>query len=549
MKIRKIFAVLLLLCILLGTFSCTVPTTENGAESESEIGAAADRLLASELSLYTVIISENISDEERTAINSLVVTVKNGFDVLLNIKTDIVEPSEKEIIIGDCDRSQSEAVLNMLRAGEHYVGFFDGKLIIGGTTAEDTVGAITAFEALISERVGDEVLFDSEADLIYNKMSFELSDLTLNGVSLTEYTILYTKENTKREKILSELIRDVVLERSGITVPVQSADKEVDGDVILVSQSSDALGENQAGFTVTENSVVLLGNTESDLFFAVQTLISRIEASTGDVQISNTETLSYKPQDVDLLKYGLTLDRITIMSYNVQNAGQGVNDVVSKYGKLATTIEFKNPDFICMQECVAGTGAAEGIRKNLTNRNSYTAIQGNKGTNAILYNSDKYTLLASEEIELGKTGDAEGSLYDRYFLWAKMQSKSSGATFVVISVHVDYTTTAGNAQFSRMLSYVEQNLKDMPVLIAGDYNIPKQQPMFDDLEAKGYEDTRDTTRSSKNATEVTYPQNNSVIDFIYERGFRTDYYEVLTQTINPSDHRPIFAECYLDLKN
>ena len=547
MKQKRFFAFLLLICMLLGAVSCTTP--RDGVDSDSDSASSAECLLASELSLYTVIIPKTVSDAERTAINSLIKTVQKNFSVLLSVKDDVTEPAEKEILIGATSRSKSVEISKMLRWGESYVGLSDGKMIVLGATEEDTVSAIEAFEELLSKRAQEDVLFDSETDLIHNKVSYDLSDMTINGVSLTEYTILYTSTNAKREKIFAELIQDVIIAKSGIIVPIQSSAKEAFGNVLIVGQSSSALGSNQAGLAATEDAVMLLGNTESDLFFAVQTLVRRLEQSTGDVQIAANETLSYTDSDLNLLGYGLTMDRISIMSYNVQNAGQGASDAVTKYGNLATMIDFKNPDFVCMQECVAGTGAAEGIRKKLTNRDSYKTLQGTKNANAILYNSNKYELLSYEEVELGKAGDAEGSLYDRHFLWAKMKSKASGAVFVVISVHVDYTEIAGNAQFSRMLAYVEQHFKGLSVLIAGDYNLPQPQPMFEELDAKGYENTHKTAKTVKNGKEVTFPKNDSVIDFIYELGFYTDYFEVMTQSINPSDHRPIFAECYLDRKN
>ena len=543
---QRILAFFLLICMLAASVSCTDPKDEKGKESESS--AASDRLTVDALSRYTVIIPETASEEEKAAVNELVIAIRKTFGVLLSLKNDKNASVEKEILIGATNRAQTEKIRKMLRSGETYVGFCDGKLVVLGTTTEDVVQAINAFAAHLSAKAGASVLFDAEKDLIYHKGSYELSDLTLNGVSFTEYTILYADANTMREKVLAELIQEVIAKRSGILVPVQSDKEAAYGNVLLVGQASNALASNQAALMATEDVVVLLGNVESDLFYATQILLQRLEASTGDVLVEATEILSYTAADLNLLEYGLTLDRVSIMSYNVQNAGQGASDIVNKYGKLATMIDFKNPDFVCMQECIGGSGAAEGIRKALTNRDSYRVIQDNRYAQAIIYNADKYTLLESGSVEIGKAGDSEGALYDRQFLWTKMQSKVSGVAFVVISVHVDYITEAGNAQFGRILSYVAEHFQGMPVMIAGDYNLPKPQPIYENLEARGYEDAGETARNSLNSSATTFPQNETNIDFIYEYGFSTEYYEVLTQSINPSDHRPIFAECVIDLK-
>ena len=545
---QRILAFFLLICMLMASVSCTDPKKKNEEATETETTSAGDRLLVGELSQYTVIIPELTSDGEKKAINELIIGIRRDFGVLLSMKDDRTAATEKEILIGATNRQQTETVRKLLRSGETYVGFCDGKLVVLGSTPEDIVKAIGAFAEHLSARAGETVLFDGETDLIYNKGTYELSDLSLNGVSLTEFTILYADANTMREKALAELIQEVIAKRSGIIVPVQSDKESAYGHVLLVGQASDALSANQAALMATEDVVVLLGNVESDLFYATQVLIRRLEASTGDVQISASEVLSYTEADLNLWEYGMTIDRVSIMSYNVQNAGQGVSDIVNKYGKIATMIDFQNPDFVCMQECVGGTGAAEGIRKALTKRDSYRVIQDNRYAQAIIYNADKYTLLESGSVDVGKAGDEEGSLYDRQFLWAKMQSKTSNVSFVVISVHVDYVESAGNAQFSRIISYVKEHFNGMPVMIAGDYNLTKSQPLHANLSANGFEDVGVTALNSKNSSASTFPQNETVIDFIYEYGFSTEYYEVMTQTINPSDHRPIFAECVIDLK-
>lgn len=544
---QRILIIFLLICVLVSSVSCNTSKKEE-ATTETEAVSVSDKLAIDTLSQYTVIIPETITDEEKAAVSELVMAIRKNFGVLLSMKDDRNAVAEKEILIGATNRAETEKIRKMLRSGETYVGFCDGKLVVLGLTTEDVLKAISAFSSHLSSKVGEPVLFDEDTDLLYNRMAYELSDMTLNGVSFTEYTILYANANTMREKIFAELIRDVIAKRSGILVPVQSDNETAYGNVLLVGQASSALSFNQAAMMATEDVVVLLGNAETDLFYATQILLQRIEATVGDVQVAASEIFSYTASDLNLWEYGVTLDRISIMSYNVQNAGQGASDIVSKYGKLATMIDFKNPDFVCMQECIGGSGAAEGIRRALTNRDSYRVIQDSRYAEAIIYNADKYDLVEYGTVEIGKAGDGDGSLYDRQFLWAKMQSKVSGVSFLVVSVHVDYVKSAGNAQFARIVDYITEHFSGIPVLIAGDYNLPKPQQIYENLEAHGYEDVGETAVNSQNSSATTFPQNETVIDFIYEYGFSTEYYEVMTQTINPSDHRPIFAECVIDLK-
>lgn len=552
MKYKKILVLLLLFCMLFVSVSCK-NNVQNNTDQNSD-ASTAGQLLASELPDYTVIIPENLSADEKTAVNALVKSVQKDFKVILNVKIDTsTEPSAKEILIGSTNRSQTETVSKTIRYGEYYVGFSDNKLVILGSTTEDTVSAIEYFADLLSKRATATVLFDGQKDLYYAQATFDVEDISINGVSLSEYTIVYTDANTKREKRFAELIQEVVVKKSGIQVPIQSSKKDVYGNVLFVGKTA-----TQSGLAASESVVEVRGKTENDLFFAVQTLVKRIsETQTGVIQVDASEQLSYTTADLNLKAYGITPDRISLMSYNTQNAGDNPYDSY-KFEKLAAMIDFNDPDFVCMQECVAGSGAADSIRNKMKHSNDYLVLRSDTtsatstSTNAILYNKTKYTLLASETVLLRKAQDGETPPYwDRYFLWARMKSKLSNATFVVICIHVDYVKEAANEEFSSMLSYVKENFEGLPVLVAGDFNLMKPELAFDYLEKQGFEDTAETAERSKNGSEKTFPQSDEkgprTIDFIYESGFSTNYFEVMTQEVNPSDHRPIYSECYIDL--
>lgn len=546
MKKIRIFAAFLLVALLFASVSCKKKST------------TGIQLTASELSEYTVIIPESLPNAAREKITAMILSIQTNFGTLLRVKDDrYTEPTEKEILVGFTNRPQTDTVKKLLRYGETYVGFQDGKLVILGSTDEDTLRAIDYFAGLVAQRKGADLLFDSVKDLRHEKKVFELPDLSLNGISLSEYTILYPNSNAKREKRFAELIRQVVMEKCGIIVPVQSDKQAAYGDILLVGGSG-----SQAGLRASEDVVEVVGNSENDLFFAVQTLVGRIEASTGEVTVGASEQLSYTTGDLDLLAYGMTTDRITIMSYNVQNAGGGAFDSTTKFPNLAAVIDTKNPDFVCMQECVNGSNAADQIRKKMKNADSYETIRSDKNAEtstamtAILFNTAKYKLLASDTVVLRKITEAEAnaepqSLWDRYFTYAKVQSKASGAVFVVIAAHVDYVEEIAYEEFVKLLAYVEEHFEGLPVLIAGDYNLMKPHETFTYLENLGYADTRETADNTKNGHVQTFPKEDRLgprtIDFIYERSLSTYYFEVITSQEEPSDHRPIYAECYIDM--
>ena len=130
-------------------------------------------------------------------------------------------------------------------------------------------------------------------------------------------------------------------------------------------------------------------------------------------------------------------------------------------------------------------------------------------------------------------------------MWTKFRSNATGAEFIVLSVHIDYVKAANAAQLKLIMDYMETNFEGLPAVLLGDYNLEKKALDVASMEKAGYVDCCETATVAVNATVPTFPGNNSIIDFIFAKGMTSEYYETLTSEINPSDHRPIYAELYI----
>ena len=80
----------------------------------------------------------------------------------------------------------------------------------------------------------------------------------------------------------------------------------------------------------------------------------------------------------------------------------------------------------------------------------------------------------------------------------------------------------------------------------GDYNLEYSVLDVDGLNRAGFESCAKTASKKVNANEATFPSKNIIIDFIFEKGMTAEYYETLMPADNPSDHRPLYAELYID---
>ena len=206
-------------------------------------------------------------------------------------------------------------------------------------------------------------------------------------------------------------------------------------------------------------------------------------------------------------------------------------------------------DIIAAQECVTES-AAEKIRGNLKNKDSFEVLSALGCHNVILYNKDVYTLVEKGCRKIANEGDA-GSKYERYNFWAKFRSNESGFEFVVVCIHIDYEEEACAAQLRTILDFMEETYPGVPAVMLGDYNANERKLKTEYLTGAGYTDVKKVAVTTQGADLDTYlsedsPSKNDIIDFIFTTGLTAQYYEVMDKDFNPSDHRPIRAILYMD---
>ena len=241
---------------------------------------------------------------------------------------------------------------------------------------------------------------------------------------------------------------------------------------------------------------------------------------------------------------------LKIISANVQNANydkSGELTLTSKYQKLADAFSAKSPDVIFLPE--AGTAeAAEAIRSRMANASDYEAVTGaSVGSNVMmLYNKAVFTLVSQGCQKIGTKGDANGSAYDRYMVWARLRHKESGVSVAVSPIHVDYVKAAGKAQINTIVDYFKNNFPKIPFVLGGDFNLELGTVSSTALGTEGYANAGTRATQKINGNEATFPDKNSIIDFVwYKSGMtytvKATKYEVIMDKL-PTDHRPIYVE-------
>ena len=541
MKLKRIsvFAIISVLLALSALLVACNPNTSTNEETDPADSTPAATIAAGEVADYKFVVSESVSDVERDAMNTLVRQIYGKYSKMMKVSEDILSETDKEILVGDVNRPQMQKLMETMKYDDHFVGFYEGKLCIAGGSPEAIVKAIEAFGKLVEEKSDSEILYSDSNKLEY-KHSYPHDDIKINGVSVKDYTIMYANENTNRELTLSKAMQKAIIAACGIELDIVADNEGAYGNVIYLNK-----GAASSELRVDGDVLYVSGANANDIFFAVQTLINRVEATAdGSVSVEAKENFTYAMTDLDLNRWGVGAEKITFMSYNLQNAGNG-STAPLKYQRLANLVETKSPDFLLVQECLTSGSGAENLLAAMKSKAKYSIVTEMGVHQAVFYDKTKYTLVDKGLKEIGKADDEYGSAYDRNMFWQKFKSNTTGEEFVVLSLHIDYVKTANAAQLKQIIDFMTENFPEIPVIMGGDYNLEEKALDIKGLTEAGFVNCCKTASVKVNANEATFPSKNIIIDFFFAKGMLSEYYETLTGEPNASDHRPVYAELYM----
>lgn len=243
-------------------------------------------------------------------------------------------------------------------------------------------------------------------------------------------------------------------------------------------------------------------------------------------------------------------DTVRIMSFNVRNVeydrGRIVPQVIADY----------MPDSVGVQEC-------EGIwfltlKSNLptygivgVGRDAGLPLIGE--STAILYRKDKYKLVNWGTFWLSETPDKVSmgwdAKYKRTCTWAILQNKETKEQYAHVNTHLD---NVGKVAREKGIELILQKAAsfDMPVVVTGDFNLPKGSDLYKQLTAGMLTDTATIAlEADSGCTSHGYKDviAGNPIDFIFVNEKITDVksYKIIRDKIDGkfiSDHYPIYAD-------
>ncbi len=511
-----------------------------------------------ELINYEIIYAKDSSQEVKDEVKKLVGAIFDTFGVMLNQRTDLyyegVESLKKgqyEILIGHTNRAESETLLSALRWDDYGYGMVGDKLVITGKNEDETLRVLRDFIERVKASAEDEkVFFNNESQCIIT-CDYPHPDLTVNGIPVEELSILCNEEELGG---VAQIIRDAIIDASGIAVPIITDADVKEGDkLFVVGESAHITIDAWIGAGVTGNDYCI--HTAEELIW--------IDAQTAAGYLSAAAELAMQLSGKGGDNVSFTAgkregeDAIAVMSFNLmagaQNGDKRVDRVISiikKYRPAVIGVQEATDNWMnILRERLGDTYTVVGVGRNADGHDEHSAI---------LFLTEEFELLEGGTKWLSDTPDTAGSKfaeshYTRIMTYALLSRKSDGKQFLHVNTHLDYGSTDAEEQVKVKQMQVIFNeiakLPDVPTIITGDFNATVSSPVYDKILEEGYFDS--SRVNCKNQVANTYhglmgtTGAPSHIDYIFASAGLTDrYYRVCRERVgheNVSDHYPILS--------
>ena len=411
--------------------------------------------------------------------------------------------------------------------------------------------------------------------------------LKINGVELSEYTVVHSKKIVERGSDTLAYFNQKVGDLYGVNLEGATASEDRYEIVVGPNCGDAAIAEafqaSPDGFIgVSGKKIFLLGANYGAVCQVIDAFLAKVQ---GD---GTNKTITVAANE----SVAVRKDALKVMSYNVLQdfdkegrADEGETDE-EKYGRfisgLQNTIREQDPDVFGTQETTSKIH--DEILSKVEGYTCYKGLAHYDDTylgNYVYYKTDKFKAVEKGHQFMSDTPNSRSKYSDsnayRGFTYVLLESKETGNRFLFISVHTDYrgpvdkttgesnpTGEAATAVRTKQLKVLTAFLKktkwvDYPAVIVGDFNdTPGKDSITsfqEDNPRLGMTSKVAETKGDTGGTLVTTGftrRDPYVFDYIFvsRDQISTLYYTVVnnidqTSGKAPSDHLPVLAEIVL----
>ena len=381
-----------------------------------------------------------------------------------------------------------------------------------------------------------------------------LSVPALNGVAMTEYTVVYTRRSYSGGERAADYLNQKLQELYGISL-VKDIKSQAGRYEILIGMAGgdDAIEEayessKGAMIGMADKKIALMGKNYATLCTSVDTFLGKVVANGDEVSISVTdfEFPEFTTFDLNVMSYNILFD--------MEKEGRDSNCLA----QMCEIIMENDVDVLGTQE----DGEVHSAYF-LENMKIYSVFKGDRDEgNHVYWKTDKFNLIKKGYYYLSNTPTVkskfEGSNHFRTMTFVILEEKVTGKQFLFVNTHADYQATESvrRDQLNVLTSLIKSVNKDsLPVVLLGDFNTTTTRSNSALLDFMGnnpelaltYKVSAEKGDTGATLVDGFVKRGTEVFDYILINTDRVaaKYFTVLNTLKNgkyPSDHLPVFAK-------
>ncbi len=370
--------------------------------------------------------------------------------------------------------------------------------------------------------------------------------LTINGVAITDYTIVYSgKAETGGDKAATYL-NSKLNELYGIALTSEHKRQQDRYEMLLgldggESALSAANKENSEGLIgASGKKIAIMGPNYAVLRQGIDAFLAKVteNGAQKEIAVSGNEFLNAKNFSVNVMTYNVLSD---------MGNGRGSD----ARARMVETILENNVDVLGTQE-----DSADNSEYFLENLENYDVYKGELDDgNYIYWRKDKFNVVKKSYLFLSDTpvtpSKFSGASANTTMSYVILEDKTTAKQFLLVNVQADEKANdkVRTQQMKVVAEQVEKiNKNDLPVIVLGDLNtaatdILSQNKSFalSSKVAKSKGDSKGTLVNSFTERDATSVHDCIIVN---TDSVCTDYYTVVNNIKDgkyPSDHLPVLA--------
>ncbi len=560
-----LLCLLLISCMLFS--ACQAPDSDHTETTEStSVTTAPEKprevdLLKNGTAAYTRIVypegvSQGIIDE--------VIKLKDDMETLLGVRfltfadsNPSGKPTESkgEIIVGDCLRVDAQNVLAQIQYLDYAIVITDSNIVITAYQESVLTTALREFRDILSneaniQKNGKNLVLKWESNIFLRKDSYSNKLITIGGVDISKYTIVYGEKLAKEYAVS---LRRAIGKTFGHVLPISDDKTETEYEILLgkvdrdeydaFSESKNFPKEMEYTFHIEGKKLLISSGGIFSLQKALDVLSTFL--TTGDGKL---DTLASKEVQTLSSTVKEKMGSYRIMSYNILNGGKnwGANGTTIPYEEeirleiVENLIRKYQPDVIGLQEVFEKWDSI--LPPAIEDVYDILEIERKDGRPArvqIAYNKSRLTAV---DMGCEHIGSASDYSY-RIVAWAVFEDLQTHERFIVANTHFTAHESEGKTanewreNDANIMTALLKNLKeeyDLPIFATGDFNATSNsKPMLTLTTGVG----------------LSYAVSRSIDHILYTKGdAKIPYYEIISRhcAVNASDHLPLIADVTLN---